>query len=314
MTTVRRSAFAKVNFGLRILDKRPDGFHELRTVFQTVSLADELTVSFESGGRRRVQLSCDRPEFSGADNLAAKAASGLLALGPWRGTVSIDLTKKIPAGAGLGGGSSDAGAVLLALARLLDPAPTAEQLHEAASSMGSDVPFFLLGGRALGLGRGEELYPLPEPPRRQWLLLVTPVLQVATAEAYAGLAQARSGELTFDDKRFIIREFCAGVGPSGQTGVSALARALVNDFEDVIFRKFPELEQYKRKIQQAGALGAAMSGSGSALFGLFRDNRTAQAAARQVKRDGAETFVVHTVGRREYRDAWGRVARETVES
>ncbi len=312
MMVVRRPAFAKVNLGLRILDKRPDGFHELRTVFQTVSLADDLTVSFEPGGRRRVQLTCDRAELCGADNLAAQAASRLLSLGPWRGKVLIDLVKKIPAGSGLGGGSSDAGAVLLALARLLEPVPTEDQLHEAAVGVGSDVPFFLVGGRALGLGRGEELYPLSEPLRRQWLLLVVPSLHIATAEAYTGLAQARSGELTSRLKRLIIREFCAGVGPSGQTEVSALARALVNDFEDVIFRNFPELEQYKCRIQQAGALGAALSGSGSALFGLFSDNRTARAAARKLKGAEAETFVVHTVGRREYHDARGRVGRGTI--
>ena len=297
---VRRSAYAKINLGLRILDKRPDGFHELRTVFQTISLADRLSVGYEGGGRRKVSLRCNQPDLAGGANLASRAAEALLSLGRWGGKVSIDLEKRIPAGAGLGGGSSDAGAVLLALAELLNPRPTPEQLHEAAAAIGSDVPFFLIGGRALGLGRGEELYPLPEPRLRRWMLLVTPSLQVSTAEAYSGLAQARSVPLTFDAKRLIIREFCAGIDLSGRTEVSESQRALANDFEDVIFRRFPELEQYKRKIQQAGARGVAMSGSGSALFGLFEGKVMAQRAARKIRGEGAEAYVVHTVGRRHY--------------
>ena len=179
MRSLSGPAPAKINLGLRVLNRRSDGYHELRTIFQTISLADHLTVGYDPRGDGEVELDCDDISLSTKDNLAVRAAESLLRAGAWRGRVAIELKKRIPAGAGLGGGSSDAAAVLLALGRLLKPRPHTAMLAEVAAELGSDVPFFLHGGTAVGLGRGEEVYPLPDQPRRR-LVLVTPEIFVSS--------------------------------------------------------------------------------------------------------------------------------------
>jgi 4-diphosphocytidyl-2-C-methyl-D-erythritol kinase len=303
-------AFAKVNLGLRILDRRPDGFHELRTVFQTVSLSDRVAVEFEPARRTKIELTVSDATLAGPDNLAWKAAEALLGRSRRRGRVRIELDKRIPAGAGLGGGSADAGAVLLALSRLFDPPPSALELQLAAEHVGSDVPFFLLGGRAVGAGRGEEVYALPDELRRP-LLIVCPAAHISTKHAYQALARSRRGALTADDKRFMLSSFCSGVRVPGAarretTEAEELAGALTNDFEDVIFRRFPELGEYKERLERAGGKPALMSGSGSALFGMFEDRGAALAARRFFEGEALRTFVVRTVSRREYAGVWGR--------
>ena len=165
MPTLVGQAPAKVNLGLKIVGRRPDGYHELRTVFQTISLADRLAVSYMRRRSTQVSLRCNDPALENKDNLARRAASELLATKHWAGHIKIDLEKRIPHGSGLGGGSSDAAAVLLALEQLLRPVPPRELLFEIAAQLGSDVPFFLVGGTAVGVGRGEEVYPLPDGPR-----------------------------------------------------------------------------------------------------------------------------------------------------
>ena len=156
MPTLTGRAPAKVNLALRVLGKRPDGFHELRTVLQTISLADHLTVTYRPRASDRVEFECDRPELTGEDNLAARAARELLRKGPWRGAVEIQLQKRIPVGAGLGGGSSDAAAVLLALSRMLRPRPSPAVLCQVAAGLGSDVPFFLVGGCCVGVAEARK--------------------------------------------------------------------------------------------------------------------------------------------------------------
>ncbi len=209
MQMLSGKAFAKVNLGLRNLARRADGIHELRTVFQTISLADRLTVGYEPAEAIEVSLRCSLPELENDDNLACRAARELLSTLGIGGRVRIDLDKRIPHGAGLGGGSSDAGAVLLALEELIEPTPPPATLHQAACALGSDVPFFVTGGRAIGVGRGEEVYPLPDLPRT-WLLVLEPSVGVATAEAYRKLAAARGPALTHDRKRLILSSFCVG--------------------------------------------------------------------------------------------------------
>ncbi len=157
--TVRVPAYAKLNLGLRVLYRRPDGYHEIRTVFQTISLADRLDITFSPARSTRISIE-GTPEIP--DNLIERAAHLVLEALSIQGDVSFILKKHIPAGAGLGGGSSDAAAVLLALPVLAGKALTWDRLHAIAIQLGSDVPFFLHGGTALGLGRGEELYPLPD--------------------------------------------------------------------------------------------------------------------------------------------------------
>src|ERR1051325_3149126 len=186
----RVPAFAKLNLGLRVLFKRPDGFHELRSVFQTISLADEIRIRFRRSRRTEIRMS-GNVEIE--DNLIVRAAR--LCLEEMRISAAIDfeLDKRIPMGAGLGGGSSDAAAVLLALPALARKAIAPEQLLSLATQLGSGVPFFLLGGTVAVAGRGEELYPLENLYRRH-VLLVSPDVHVSTAEAYRALSRGLTPE------------------------------------------------------------------------------------------------------------------------
>ena len=182
--SARLRAYAKLNLGLRVLYKRPDGYHELRTVFQTISLADILNVSFSRTSKTRIEIE-GTPEIP--DNLVEQAARLALEAMQIHGDVRLKLKKNIPSGAGLGGGSSDAAAVLLALPVLAGKTIPDERLITIASQLGSDVPFFLYGGTALGLGRGEELYPLPSH-RVPHALLIAPHVHSSTSEAYRDLS------------------------------------------------------------------------------------------------------------------------------
>src|SRR5436190_10841055 len=179
----RVRALAKINLDLRVLHKRPDGFHELRTVFQTISLADRLDLTFTPQRATSIVL---QSNIDIADNLVTKAARACLDEMRRTGRIELRLEKRIPMGAGLGGGSSDAAAVLLALPVLAGGVIAIERLMAMARDLGSDVPFFLLGGRAAGIGRGTELYPLPDVASGP-AVLVTPGIHVSTAAAYSAL-------------------------------------------------------------------------------------------------------------------------------
>jgi 4-diphosphocytidyl-2-C-methyl-D-erythritol kinase len=245
---------AKVNLHLQVVGKRGDGYHELRTVFQTIDLADELTVELGGTG---VRLGIEGAELAaGPDNLAHRAAAGFLARwAPGQG-VEITLRKRIPLGAGLGGGSSNAAAVLRGLQRALgQPAPPPE-LWLLARELGADVPYFLVGGTALGVGRGDEVLPLPELPERE-LWLVLPALHVSTAALFAEL-----GELTarpFDPRIMALVQ-------RGELGWGAFAHA-ANDLEAAVFRRWPELAALHADLQAAG-LVARLSGSGAAIWAM----------------------------------------------
>jgi len=302
MPTLRGRAPAKINLGLRILGPRPDGYHELRTVFQTISLADRVEVAYSRRAAAGVRLSCSDPALQGENNLAARAARALLERGHWPGGVRIRLDKRIPTGGGLGGGSSDAAAVLLALRRLLNPPPPADVLQEIAAGLGSDVPFFLLGGRAVGAGRGEEVYPLPDLSRR-WLLLVIPDQRVDTAEAYRALRKARRKSLTPQQQQRMINVFCSEINEADSRG--DLPAALSNDFEEILFSPFPAFQDWKRRLVEMGASAAMLSGSGSALFGVFPDRAAAVSASRRFGSFPGRLSVVSTLSRRAYRAGWG---------
>jgi 4-diphosphocytidyl-2-C-methyl-D-erythritol kinase len=241
----RLRAFAKLNLDLKVLHKRPDGFHELRTAFQTISLADLLEVEFVPGRRTRVEVESD---IEIADNIAQRAATMALEESRAQGKFRIILHKRIPMGAGLGGGSSDAAAVLLSLPILTGRAIPLHRLVEIAAQLGSDVPFFLFGGTALGIGRGSEVYPLPDFPARH-ALVVSPQVHVSTAEAYRALDR----ELTSLSASPIINTFLSRAwNPAGT--LSALGPYFCeNDFEGVVFKRHPELKSLKSKLQRTGA-------------------------------------------------------------
>ena len=303
MPRISGRAFAKVNLGLRILDRRPDGFHELRTVYQTISLADRIELTWMAGRAGKIVLNCNRKDLETPDNLVVRAAEAMLQRTGAQGNLHIGLRKHVPEGAGLGGGSSDAAAALIGLSRLLNKPPPPEILKEIASSLGSDVPFFLQGGRAIGLSRGEEVYPLPEAPK-QWLLLLAPRLHSSTPEAYRDLAKARQGSLTPLNKPRIISVFSSGIGVPGGRAAQSPAGALANDFEETVFHRFPKLAVLKSRLIKVGARDSALSGSGSALFGLFATRQAAEDARGGLGKVEADVFVVSTVTRRQCAAAW----------
>lgn len=299
MPTVIRQAPAKINLGLRILGRRPDGYHELRTIFQTISLADRLEIDCELAAETCIELRCNRPELENDGNLAARAARALLQRLGLTARVRIRLQKNIPCGAGLGGGSSDAAAVLTALAAQLPTAPDqAAALREVAAGLGSDVPFFLVGGAALGSGRGEEIRPLADRPAGP-VVVAAPGISVSTAWAYRTFARRNAGKLTPAAQRRIMDSFRSAVRAYDAGGAAQLAGIAANDFEQIVFRQFPQLESIKQRLLAAGARPALMSGSGSALFGIFESGKQAEAAARSFASEGLAAAVCRFLSRAE---------------
>jgi 4-diphosphocytidyl-2-C-methyl-D-erythritol kinase len=297
---VRRArvpAYAKLNLGLRVLYKRPDGFHELRTVFQTISLADRLDIAWVPHRITRIEIE-GTPEIT--DNLAGRAASLVLETLKIHGHVWVQLKKNIPMGAGLGGGSSDAAAVLLALPVLIGKPLPDGRLLAISSRLGSDVPFFLQGGTALGLGRGEELYPLPDYPAAKGIL-VTPDVHSSTAEAYRDLS-ARLTSISLQNKIISFQQEIWRGGSEGQIAVDD------NDFEHVVFARYPELKHIKQRLRRAGAEPAAMTGSGSAIFGIFADKEKADRAKKTFA--DKTVFPISFVSRAKYRSAWRRALHQ----
>jgi 4-diphosphocytidyl-2-C-methyl-D-erythritol kinase len=295
-STLTLPAFAKINLNLRVLGQRPDGYHEIETVLQTISLHDTITLTVIE--TPEIVLSCDDPSLpTRADNLVHQAARALqVPFAPDRG-VRIRLEKRIPKQAGLGGGSSDAAVTLLALAHLWKTKVAAPELLEIAFDLGADVPFFFYGGMARGIGTGKQLTPLPDTPDR-FLLVIKPNASIATADAYKSL-KARS--LTTVEAKTILSS-----SERGEISDSFNSKALQNDFEPVVFQLEPEIERAKAALNRAGAEAALLAGSGSAVFGVF-ENRDAQARAIQMieLEAGWRVFPCMTVGRNVCRRAWG---------
>jgi len=285
-----------------VLARRADGFHELRTIFQTISLADRIDIAFSPG--RGMDIEVEDP-LAIPDNLVARAARAAMEAMGARGAVRIRLDKRIPMGAGLGGGSSDAAAVLLALPVLAGRPLGPPRLCELAQQLGSDVPFFLLGGKAVGIGRGTELFPLPGGPRQRGLL-VAPGLLVSTAEAY-GLLGAR---LTSDSLENKIVSFQSQAWGEVSLPPGGMMASPENDFERVVFEQHPNLALLKKRLKRAGASHAMMSGSGSAVFGLF-PNRNGVSRALELL-GNERTFGFSLVSRARYRSMWWRALREHI--
>lgn len=252
------SAFAKVNLHLQVVGRRADGYHELRTLFQTIDLADAIELEVTRGAG--VDLTVEGSDVpAGPENLAARAADGYLDRWGDGSGVRMRLRKRVPVGAGLGGGSSDAAAVLAELDRRLGPAPP-EELWSLARGLGADVPYFLLGGTALGVGRGDELIPVSDlDPRVLWL--VVPPWKISTEEVFRALAEGQ-GRLTGDvlDPRISVPL------RRGELGWESLARGC-NDLESVVFTRWPELEEARDVLAKQTRL-VRLSGTGSALYAL----------------------------------------------
>ena len=276
---------AKINLGLHIHGKREDGFHELETIFQMVSLYDDVELELLSSG---IKLECDTPGVPTDDtNLVCKAALLLRQSYQVEGKgVSIRLKKKIPFGAGLGGGSGNAAGVLMGLNRLWDLNIEREELLALAAELGSDVPFFLTSPCALGMGRGEQLKTL-KPCAKFQVLLVFPGFPVATSWVYQNLKlklTKRENNISILRKNLSLSD------------ITSLGSRLYNDLEPVVIQRFPEVQVVKDELGAWGALGVLLSGSGSTVFGIFDDPEKARVACAGLN------------------GTWERVIVETIES
>jgi 4-diphosphocytidyl-2-C-methyl-D-erythritol kinase len=286
--TVR--SYAKINLGLRVLARRDDGFHDIVTLFHRVDLFDTLHFDVTDGG---ISLESNRDDIpTGEGNLCVRAAQMLLAQRRGMG-VHITLHKRVPAGAGLGGGSANAATVLRFLPSLLDFQLPREEVLEMAAMLGSDVPFFLQDGSAVAHGRGERLeYFTWRCP--WWIVLVRPPVHVSTAWAYGNL-RLRPSVTEVDLRSALLQASAAHADASPQpagtpdatTGIqssqegTALLELLQNDFEASVMQAYPAIRRAKQRLLDAGAVGALMSGSGSAVFGLFATRETAYAGAAE---------------------------------
>ncbi len=288
--TVTIRAHAKINLDLRVLGMRPDGFHELRTVFQAIALHDTITCIPRPGP---FALECDAAGVPlDRSNLVWRAAEAMWRAvrrtGPLR-DLTIRLDKRIPLQAGLGGGSADAAATLMALARVWSIDVRPAQVTDVAATLGADVPFFLAGGTALGLGRGDEIYPLTDLPRH-WIVLLVPGFGVSSGDAYRWYDDERESGHGHGARE---PQYVPGPWPSR-------AAQMINDLEVAIARHHPEIEQMKAALRRAGALAAVMSGSGSAVFGLFQKRSDAMRAVDRLSGSGWQVLVTESLGRDEY--------------
>lgn len=257
-TTMR--APAKINWMLRVLGRRDDGYHEIETIFQTIALFDSLTFTRAD----RVTLTCDDPSIPLDESNLVWRAAHLMMSRFGSPPVLIELRKSIPTGGGLGGGSSDAATTLVFLARHAKVPPSTRELREAALDVGSDVPFFLTGGTCYATGRGEKIVELAEQNVTP-LIIVLPVDKVLTAEAYSMLADAR-GRGAIPSGMAAGFEQCHEMAVRGLLGDTT---SLTNDFEQVIFEAYPAIAEAFERVRRSGALWARMSGSGSTIVGAY---------------------------------------------
>ena len=285
-TMIAVHAFAKINLDLRVLGRREDGYHEVRTILQTIDWADEIRIE-----QAEQFLFVEHGIEAGEDNLVVKAVRAFEELTGQTVRARIELFKHLPSGAGLGGGSVDAAVTMLGLQRFYNKQIAQSEMAQTLGELGSDIPFFIHGGRALGTGRGSEITPM-EDDTDYALVVVVPSIAIATREAYSWL--------TASGKSNTIKRFC------GQQEVSGSAEAEPgNDFESVVFPRHPLLSEIKNELLGAGARRAALSGTGSAIFGIFGSVEEAARAVPRVASLG-EAKLTRPLSRPEYlRRIWG---------
>lgn len=285
-------SFAKINWFLRVLGKRSDGYHELCTVFQTVSLFDNLTFA----ENENLILTCNKSFIPTNDkNLIIKAANLIREKFGVKKGAKIHLEKSIPSPGGLGGGSSNAAIAVLGLLKLWQLEIEFDEIRQIAGDLGSDVPFFLYGGTALGAGRGTRIFPLEEKAEK-YLLIVTPNVNVSTAEAFSRLGAA---DLTNETSKSNL-QICLNEARTLDLRQSILK----NDFEASVFRAAPEIRRVKEKLLETGALSALLSGSGASVFAIFDKEETRQTAQKAIETEkNWRSFAVAAISRREYREA-----------
>ncbi len=319
-TTVR--SFSKINLGLRIGGLREDGFHRLLTVYQTIALHDVVHVRVERGAG--IEIRCDDPRVpKDESNTCYRMIERALTVLKAKGRIVIEIEKRLPVQGGLGGASGNGVAALLALERALKKELPGPEKLRIASEVGSDIPLFLVGGTVLGAGRGEEVYPLPDLPAMPCVIAM-PEIAVSTPKAFRDWDEASDPKLTVGSASDRMLEFsravCAWLSAQsnaksgkGLSGVPAVRRGraetplldlvrtgIENDFEQVVFPKYPELREVKRVLERAGAFYASLSGSGSAVYGLFRTQASAKNAAARLVKLGTAAQATMTLTRRQY--------------
>ena len=270
-------AYAKINLGLYVMARRPDGYHDIETVFCRIGLADRITFSQASG----ITVTSSSPDIPNDEsNICHKAAKMLRDHFDSNDGVHIHIAKEVPVGAGLGGGSADAALVLKELPTFWHKSLGAADRARIALALGSDVPYFLEEGAALGRGRGErlEFFPLDIPFA---VILCNPNIHIATTWAYSRITPGSTGKP--ENLRTVVTE--------GMRNPEILRQQLRNDFEDVVFEAYPEVRDLKKRMLEAGAEFALMSGSGSTVFGLLKDVPAAERLAREFAGRGYRTFV-----------------------
>jgi len=326
--TVR--SFAKINIGLSIGPARPDGFHALETIYQTVAAHDVIRVEAMRGNG--IEIRCKNPQVPCDEtNTCYRVADRMLRHWKKRARVVITIEKKLPVQGGLGAGSSNAIATMFALERELKEPLAAEDRLRIAAEVGSDLPLFLLGGSVLGIGRGEQVYPLSDLPAIA-CVLVTPPVAVSTPQAFRDwdafiASQSQQSDLTHPNGSVTLSKFnrsafewlsnlglgnmvtldASGVpadydGDRAENPLLDLVRAgIENDFERVVFPQYPVLRDVKRVLEREGSDYASLSGSGSTMFGLFRSRERALQAAEHMSAEGLATTVTETLPRNQYR-------------
>lgn len=280
---IKLKAYAKINLTLEVLDKRPDGYHEVASILQTISLADTLT--FEPD--KTLDFQCDIPTLQTPDNLVLKAASLLQETSACKEGAVIHLSKSIPVAAGLGSGATDAAAALVGLNRLWELHLSLERLAGLASKLGSDVAFFLYGGTALAKGRGEEITRLPAVPEC-WLLLLKPPIEPLpdkTAQLYSLLNSSHYTSAQHTEKLLTHLNHGGNLDDS----------FLFNVFERVAFDFFPALSDFRSILVKAGAGSVHLTGSGPTLFSLAPDKSSGEAILSRLKKEMLEAYLVHTI-------------------
>lgn len=315
-------SFAKINLGLRIGSLRPDNFHELRTVYQTLAVHDVIRIEARRGDG--IEIHCKHPGVpAGESNTCWSVTELVLKSLKVRKHISITIEKKLPVQGGMGAASSNAVATLLGLEKLLRKQLTPSQRLHIAAEVGSDLPLFLIGGTTLGIGRGEEVYPMQDLPRFH-CVVATPPVGVSTPAAFAEWDNSLEDDtkLTGSLPSDRMMKFSHAVyqwlnGSFSATGVPAVswdrAEALLldlvrtgieNDFESVVFPMYPVIGQVKRVLIRAGARYASLSGSGSTVYGLFSSQEAARKGARAVQAAGVPASVTATLQRKDY---WNRL-------
>ncbi|HJQ25341.1 MAG TPA: 4-(cytidine 5'-diphospho)-2-C-methyl-D-erythritol kinase [Blastocatellia bacterium] len=287
--TLAIKSYAKINWTLDVLFKREDGFHELRTIYQTVSLHDTLRLAVTAGA---IEIACDDARVpTDESNLVHKAATRLRAAAGVTAGARIEITKRIPVAAGLGGGSSNAAATLLGLARLWQANLSERELFDIAAGLGSDVPLFLIGGTVLGVGRGEEVYPLEQVECRE-LLLANAGVAVSTAAAYAGLSRLTRQEA------LRIMPFTLFAAKA----IRELPLVAANDLEETVLAAHPEIAEVKRRLKGCGARHVLMSGSGGTVWAVFDNSETNERAQAELRAAGCWAERARAISRREYHE------------